>query len=110
MKERKKEQKFNLVSFIFKLAINLLFSPIVFLVIGYFLFKDIEKAVLLTLYALTFMTTVKLFFNLISIFISSITLNLINIVKKLADALVSIIVVVIYWALYLVVMGGSIYF
>jgi hypothetical protein len=100
---KKKEGGVNL----FNLLLKVVFSPIIFIVIGIIIFKDMRRAVLLALMIITVLHVFSLILKLLKLGISAMTMNIAGFIKTSIDIIIAIVFTAIYWVIYIAVYGTN---
>ncbi len=100
---KKKEGGVN----IFSLLLKIVFSPVIFIVLGIFLFKDMRRAVLFALMIITVLHLFSLLLKLLKLGLSAMTMNLFGFVKTSIDIIIAIVFTAIYWVIYIAVYGTN---
>lgn len=101
--KRKTKHKFSL----HKLIIQIFFSPIIIFFITWFIYADIRKAALVTLYALTFFNLTSLIFKFFKLILSSVTFNIFGVIRNSIQIISAIIVTFLYWIIYVIIWGSN---
>ncbi|MFQ5493172.1 MAG: hypothetical protein ACE5DX_03375 [Candidatus Dojkabacteria bacterium] len=98
-----KKRRFNL----FGLLLKVLFSPLLIVVVGLFIFSDLRKAILATLLFITAWNVLTLLIDLLKLVFATATFNIIGFIKTSIDIVIAIFIIAIYWIIYIAVYGSN---
>ncbi len=98
-----KKDKFS----IGKLLLNILLSPLLLIAIGWFLYEDTRKAILLALIIVTAFNVLGLLGKIVKLFLSGMMMNPFGIIKNSVGIVSAVIASAIYWIIYLLYYGTN---
>ncbi|KXK27321.1 MAG: hypothetical protein TR69_WS6001000196 [candidate division WS6 bacterium OLB20] len=89
------------------LLLDILFSPLIFVIIGYVLYQDIQKAVLLALFIITAIQLIKLVMRVFMLGLNALTLNIFGFVRNSLRIFSALVFIAIYWFIYILIFGSN---
>jgi len=87
--------------------LDILFSPLIFVIIGYVIYQEPQKAFLLALFVVTVIQVVKLLLRMFMLGFNAITFNIFGFIKNSFRIFSALIVIGIYWFLYIIIFGTN---
>lgn len=98
-----KKDKFNIGKFL----LNIIFSPILLIAVGWFFYEDTRKAILFALIIVTAFNVLGLLGKFLKLFLSGMVMNPFGIIKNSIGIVMAIVASAVYWLFYILYYGTN---
>ena len=92
---------------LFGLVTDVIFSPALIYILGWFYFGDVRRATLLTLIIISSWTVMRLLLRSLKLIFQTMTLNIFGFIRTLANIIVSSVIIIGYWLTYVIFWGAN---